>query len=290
MKSRLAKSCVCCGSQNLKKSPAILMPFISDRVFDWKPVEINDSWGLNTISNGMAYSICNSLLCQACQHLFLDIRFDDLEMKKLYEGYREEQYTNLREKYEPGYKEKNECLNLGNNYLAEIESFLSPYLKEAANILDWGGDSGENTPFKSTANLIHIYDISEKQTLPPAIKVNEKTLCKTHYDLIVCSHVLEHIPYPLDILKAIKKIIDNDSILYIELPYENFIRNSTDMGISHELKNHWHEHINFFNEKSIEMMIGNVGFKVLELNKLKVSAETCDYVFQVICQLNVVEY
>ena len=75
----------------------------------------------------------------------------------------------------------------------------------------------------------------------------------------------------------------SNSTVFIQTSQANMCKNN-------EFDTIYHEHINFFNEKSIEMMIGNVGFKVLELNKLKVSAETCDYVFQVICQLNVVEY
>src|SRR5665647_1136619 len=102
-RERIASSCVICGSCALKKSPAILMPFVAHRTFGWEPVEITDDWGLKTIRNGMAYSICNSIQCSNCGLLFLDIRFNESEMNSLYDGYREKQYTELREKYEPGY-------------------------------------------------------------------------------------------------------------------------------------------------------------------------------------------
>jgi hypothetical protein len=64
------------------------MPFVAHRVFGWEPVEITEDWGLKTINNGMAYSVRNSLLCDNCGHLFLDIRFNESEMNSLYEGYR----------------------------------------------------------------------------------------------------------------------------------------------------------------------------------------------------------
>jgi hypothetical protein len=75
------------------------MPFVAHRVFGWEAVEITEDWGLKTINNGMAYSVCNSLLCDNCGHLFLDIRFNEGEMNSLYEGYRGQEYTELRERY-----------------------------------------------------------------------------------------------------------------------------------------------------------------------------------------------
>ena len=147
MNFKIANSCVCCGEKNLNKSPAILMPFISERVFDWTPVEINEDWGLRTVKSGMAYSICHSLQCTNCHHLFLDIRFGNIEMDRLYHEYRKEEYVELREKYEPGYKLKNSELSEGYNYISDIEKFIQPHLiAKQLRILDWGGDSGKNTP------------------------------------------------------------------------------------------------------------------------------------------------
>ena len=91
-------------------SPAILMPFIAARTFGWHSVVIDDSWGLKTIKNGMAYSICNSLACRECNHLFLDIRFSDSEMSSLYQDYRGQDYVRLRDSFEPGYAIRNKAL------------------------------------------------------------------------------------------------------------------------------------------------------------------------------------
>jgi hypothetical protein len=43
-KERIATQCVCCGSENLKSSPAVLMPFVAHRTFGWKPAVIDKSW------------------------------------------------------------------------------------------------------------------------------------------------------------------------------------------------------------------------------------------------------
>ncbi len=267
-KPRIARRCICCGSPRLARSPAILMPFVAHRVFGWQPVEIDDSWGLRTISNGHAYSICNSLGCLDCGMLFLDIRFTDDEMAALYRGYREEEYTALREHYEPGYRERNAALNAGIGYIPQIEAFLSPYLPERIRILDWGGDTGINTPFKDRTNLFHIYDISAKGVIEGAAVVDMPTVRETSYDLIVCSNVLEHVPYPCELLAAIKASMTRDTILYIEVPYEEVIRLHGGSGDLCTRKRHWHEHINFYCESALRHMVDAVGLEVMRLEQL----------------------
>ena len=262
------------------------MPFIAHRVFDWVPVEIDDSWKLKTINNGIAYSICNSLQCSNCHHLFLDIRFNDIEMDCLYKGYREDAYVNLREKYEPGYLRKNKDLNKGYNYIKDIERFIKPYLSTSLKILDWGGDTGKNTPFRSSYDLMHIYDISNVEVLGNATMVGKEEISNTSYDLIICSNVLEHIPYPKTVLNDIKIAMNQKTILYIELPYENLVRDAKKKSDLYKIKKHWHEHINFFNLNSIEQLLISSNYKIIEINTLRISGETSDYIFQVCCKLN----
>jgi hypothetical protein len=282
-KSHIAKQCVCCGSLSLKSSPAILMPFVAHRVFGWGPVEIDDSWGLMTINNGTAYSICKSLLCCDCGLLFLDIRFSDSELNNLYNKYREHEYTTLREHYEPGYTIKNNELNNGITNIKYIEDFLEPYLEKPLSILDWGGDTGKNTPFKFEKNKIDIYDIGNKPTLEGITVVNKKEALSKKYSLVICCNVLEHTPYPSDILIEIAKAMDTSTILYIEVPNENLL-------IEHnnplEKKKHWHEHINFFSEKSLINLLQKTGFSILKINNLKIMTDKkTNHIFQIVCCL-----
>jgi hypothetical protein len=285
--SRIANYCICCGSRELKKSPAILMPFVAHRVFDWKPVEITDDWGLNTIKNGWAYTVCNSVQCNDCNMIFLDIRFSDSEMAALYNGYREQQYTELREKYEPGYKERNSALDYGSDYIADIELFLSQYLSFPINVLDWGGDTGKNTPFKSKCNLFHIYDISNKPVIEGAKKVDKSTADKNKYDLVVCSNVLEHVPYPTELILDIKTVMSEDTLLYLEIPLEDIIRTAETEINLHEKKKHWHEHINFYTEKSIHSMLKICGLDIIDLQQLQivVAGKSC-CVYLIACKLH----
>jgi hypothetical protein len=269
-KERIAKSCLCCGSTELIRSPAIIMPFVADRALNSPPVLIDESWGLTTIPKGSAYSLCHSLGCKKCGFIFLDLRFSDAEMTALYKDYRGEEYTTLREKYEPGYRARNVSLNNGVSFIKEVEDFLTPHLTFPAQILDWGGDTGVNSPFSSCRSLLHIYDISNKRVIEGAVAVDFDTVKKNSYSLLVCSQVLEHVPYPAEVLQSIAGVMNSDTVLYVELPVEKIILQDHDVGQTVLKKRHWHEHINFYAEDSLRSLLNLCGFEILDLKILGV--------------------
>ncbi len=260
------------------------MPFIAHRVFGYEPFKIESSFGLKNIKDGYAYSVCNSLFCERCQFLFLDIRFSDFELEKLYEDYRGEKYTKLRNFYEPGYLLRNESLKKGITYVDKIERLLSPFLDFPISILDWGGDTGENTPFKKQKqNIVDIFDISNKSNLKHCNAVSKMNAQSKKYDLIVCSHVLEHVPYPSLVLDDIYKSMAMNSILYIEVPFENLMY--MDNVKLPESKKYWHEHINFFSETSLKILIKKAGINVIKLNILdEIVGVDARKMFQLVCK------
>jgi hypothetical protein len=284
-RERVAKTCVCCGNSSLKKSPAILMPFVAHRVFGWAPVAIDNSWGLKTIKNGTAYTVCNTIFCPDCGFLFLDMRFSDEELASLYDGYRNAEYTDLRERYEPGYKERNEGLISGINYINQVEEFLAPFLSFPLSILDWGGDTGKNTPFKDRNTEFHIYDISNVVPVQGAEIVSKDKVQQTKYDLIVCSMVLEHVPYPAKLILEIKQNMRKNTLLYIEVPFEELMRvseNDKDLQLK---KRHWHEHINFYSQESLRRLLTACGLQIVESRQLHASGgANTEYCLQIACR------
>jgi len=283
---RIASQCVCCGSIALYSSPAILMPFVAARTFGWYPAEIDDTWGLNSIKKGMAYSICNSLNCKKCGHLFLDIRFSDSEMAKLYSNYRGPDYVRLRESFESGYAVRNERLNHGVSFLDLVESFLIPYVSMPLTVLDWGGDTGVNTPFLKSAEKIDIYDISDKAVIEGVGRVSLEEAHNNKYKLVVCSQVLEHVSFPVDVIRSLKRCMDTNSILYIELPCENLIRASDEQANLAIRKKHWHEHINFYTKNSLQALLEYSNLTIVELRVAEVPmGESLVYIYQVAAKL-----
>lgn len=263
------------------------MPFVAHRVFGWAPTLIDTTWGIQTVPTGMAYTICLSLQCEDCGLLFSDLRFTNDELQRLYIGYRDQAYTALREQYEPGYASRNEALSQQINYGNIVEDFLEPLLPTGSiSILDWGGDSGKNTPLRERASTHHVYDISQTPVVPGAKAVTQVQTMQGHYDLIVCSNVLEHVPYPSDLLYAIQLAMRPDSLLYIEVPFEDVVRNHDRKALPH--KRHWHEHINFFTLDAVGVLLANCGLNVVALScEAQITAGLkSSYLIQAACRFN----
>lgn len=291
---KIAKNCVCCYSVNLIRSSSFLMPFIAHRIFNWKPFLIKKEWKINSVQQGgMVYSSCNTLLCLECNLIFLDIRFDNEELNRLYRNYRDKSYEQLRSKYEPGYKSINKIQNSPINYINKVETFLSPLLKSnIINILDYGGGNGNNTPFKSKnkKNIIHIYDVSKQKTCDKRIKIiNKKNLLK-NYNLIILSNVIEHLSYPAIVICKLKKLMNKDSILYIEVPLEKIVKKiwkqkkNDKYILAFRKKKYWHEHVNFYSKKSLIKLLDNNGFKIVKMHILPVLVYKSAEVVQIACK------
>ena len=268
---RVALECICCTSKALNTSSAVIMPFIAKRIWGYDPVEITAAFGLRDIKPGFAYSLCNSVHCTNCGALFLDIRFSDRELALLYEGYRDNAYTSLRELYEPGYKDKNKFFSGRAAYIEGIEAFLLQRIPVPKKLLDWGGDTGINTPLLTQTKEVHVFDISGVATIEDVRMVSLDEVKNNNYDLISCSQVLEHIPYPQKILKQIVSAMSDSTILYLEVPYEEVMREFSGFPDLAQRKHHWHEHINFFSLESMCKLVEAAGLELMEIMPQEIS-------------------
>ena len=260
---KIARRCICCDSGRLASRPAILMPFIANRVFGWEPVSIDASWGMRDLPQGAAQGVCRTLMCEECGILFLDMRFDDEEMAALYDDYRGPAYTVTRERFEPGYAARNTLFDDGADYGAQAEALLAPLLPARPRVLDWGGDSGVNTPFRGRAAQHDIYDISGRPVIDGARAVDHAAARANRYDLIACCHVIEHVSYPFDILRDMADTMRDDTLLYLEVPFEDVVRLNDEPARRLELKRHWHEHINFYSAEAVDALLRRAGLSVV---------------------------
>ena len=273
---KISDRCVICKNFEIIKRPAILMPFIADRVFGWKPFDLNKELNLRSLKNGTVYSNVNSCYCELCHFLYLDMRFDNDEINKLYLNYRGQDYNNLRIKYEPDYKEMDNYLNniYSINNRNETEYYLNDYFEIPSEILDWGGGDGRNTPFYGCEKIkIDIFDIAE---LNNANKSNVRfiNMVNKKYKLITALHIFEHIPYPQDLLNKINEALELNGYIYIEVPFEKIMRKLTN-PISE--KNHWHEHINFYSPQSFIELMSNSNFEIINVATKDISDDFRDF-------------
>jgi hypothetical protein len=256
---RIARTCICCGSAGLDRSPAILMPFVAHRVIGWTPVEITPDWGLRTIPTGMAYPLCASLQCRDCGCLFLDIRFDDEEMARLYGGYRDAAYAAERDRFEPGYAAHNASILAHMPDTSWVEGFTAPFLPDPPRVLDWGGDDGRNAPFRGKGAAVEVYDLSDQPVLDGVRRVGRADMARGGHDLIVLSHVLEHVAHPAEVLAEVAGVMGPDALLYIEVPFETLMAEAPGARDLASRKKHWHEHINFFTEDAMAALLARAG-------------------------------
>lgn len=239
------------------------------------PLKIDRNTGLTNIPDGIAYSICKSLMCRQCGHLFVDYRFSDAETARLYSDYRGDDYTSLRESYEPGYSDRNTAINNGISYLHQVEGFLNDFVPNSdMAILDWGGDTGINTPFLERRSLVHIFDPSAKAPLrTDTVRFSETNNEQVDYDLVVLSNVLEHVAFPSETLGLIRPYMTPKSTLYVEVPLEVLQQGAEGPPFSGAYrKKHWHEHINFFTARSMEELLARCGFSVMSHEILDITA------------------
>lgn len=263
----IATRCPCCAGAELGVSPAVLMPLVANRAFGWTPVEITPEWGFRHLKTGMAYCLCNSMQCQACGLLFLDIRFDDEEMERLYWNFRSEAYALQRDAYEPGYAETNAAIQAYVPDTSDAERALDGHVKNAPRVLDWGGNGGKNTPFRTSASQVDIYDLSDEPAIAGVRRVDLKEAASSRYDLIVMSHVLEHMPYPETALHPAKAMLGEHGVIYVEVPHEILIASSPGARDLASKKRHWHEHINFFTEDALRALLERCGLEVVGIDE-----------------------
>ena len=81
-------------------------------------------------------------------------------------------------------------------------------------------------------------------------------------ECVFIRHVIEHIQNPKDIMKSIKKALVNspNSIVYIETPCVEWILKNNIMY------DFFYEHCSYFNKKSLNLLLQECGFDILEIN------------------------
>jgi len=77
---------------------------------------------------------------------------------------------------------------------------------------------------------------------------------------VICRHTLEHVPHPLEFLRAIRSILAPDGIVFIEVPDAR--------PITHDLRGHelWDEHLHIFTKTNLQLIMRQAGFEVTRCN------------------------
>lgn len=73
---------------------------------------------------------------------------------------------------------------------------------------------------------------------------------------VICRHTLEHVLNPLELLSAVKLLLDDKSIFFVEVP--------DTLGIIHDLRVHelWDEHLHYFLTDNLMLLVQRAGFEI----------------------------
>lgn len=286
---KIPKTCIFCSGK-VFSTPALISKFLAKRMFGWEAIVIEPN-KFSDFLPGVSYPCCNTLFCDRCKSIFMDIRPSFDLVKKYYNGYQSEEFHKDRELIESSYIERRKLMNPDDfagycSYLPQIEYFINLSIKGPFNkIIDIGGGDGSGTPFFNQCKELHIFDINvlNNNKLSENI-VFHSTLPNQEmsqgFDLVVCRNVLEHLSDPNKYLKEITKILKIGTPIYVEVPFENIMRNGFD---SNNLKI-WTEHINFFTSDALKYMFQRNSIDIICYDILKTGRKMAghDHDFQVI--------
>lgn len=278
-----ADSCQSCGSTNLSFRWAVLSPFLASYAVRERPF------------------CCKLLECADCGLRFFDVRLTPEEVERLYSGYRGENYFQERHRHEFWYSRAvNEGIGGDPEQVATrirtLEDFLDANIDrdQVRTVLDYGGDRGQFIP-PSLGDEKFVFELSDARPVPGVKRINSETELESRkYDLVMLFGVLEHCSDPSVILAKLKRLMSPGGILCVGVPHErygtNFVSNSTFYraylntlikfpfllkavdfysAIGRIRLNRipplgfvkCHEHLNFFDEKSLRALLSRSGFK-----------------------------
>lgn len=256
----LSYACANCESKKITKQLGWIRPFVSHRMFDLSLEK--DIVGGKEI---FPFLYTNSIYCNDCGFIFSQIRPDEVEMNRYFSEYFVGDYVLVRNKFEPGFAEIAEKFIRNEKQvkvrIPQIDSFTSIITSEAkiTSVLDYGGNRGDYFPEWSRRDEIkrYVYDISDNKDLYEDVN-SIQSLTGFGFEFVMCMNVLEHVPYPGKIINEISATQLSGDHLFIAVPCE------VDLDATpSRYPKVFHEHINFFRERSLNYLIERSGYNVI---------------------------
>ena len=153
----------------------------------------------------------------------------------------------------------------------DIYSFIEDYLDSNAKVLEVGCSMGGILlPFKMRGHSVTGIDFGEENIkygkhlgLDLRLGGFEQIKADEKFDLVIVSHVLEHVPDIDDFLQSISKVLSNKGILYIEVPGIEMIKRDYNNDLLLYLQNShcWH-----FTANTLNAVMAKNNYKCIKIN------------------------
>lgn len=281
----IIKKCLICGRDNCKGTETKISEFVRDKI------------GCNDTNIELLH-------CESCGFSFYNYRFSEEETNRLYSGYRGKEYQETREKNEPWYTDKvNRAINNNEKSLKEQQRVIRAMLSKNGyesfnNALDYGGNEGKTFLPEWGIDNKYLFDISNIPTISGVKRIGSiEELKKLKIDFVMCNMLFEHLAFPNDVMQLFKELGDDETVFYIEVPYEDpFSRSKFSLLYNLDLlfnpnfskyrllKSYLRfrrgpfypmkEHINFFSVNALQKLVIENGFRVIDICE---NVETCSW-------------
>jgi hypothetical protein len=286
----ITNKCPCCDSTDLEKFGACIAPFVSAYVFDKSPAFTR----LAECRNCRFRFFEERFSDEEAKTLYADYRGPAyFKARHRFEPW----YT----------RRVNETTGCGAAEITERRALISKALRNVLDpaslrcVLDFGGDRGQFIPDDVGPDRT-VFDISGVEPVAGVTGVRRRdALGGRSFDLVLFCHVLEHCSNPEEMLVDVKSLLNPaEGALYIEVPYERYkvskalTRRGHQAYVERLLRHRFllmlvdffsvvfrmklnrvprwgliklHEHINFFDETSLRLLVEKVGLKVLSTSR-----------------------
>lgn len=152
-----------------------------------------------------------------------------------------------------------------------VETLRQKGVDDGDLIVDVGANDGTFLRVLAEAGFPNRLGIEPSRACEALCRYNGQPIENVHLDLVeagrirsqygparavTCRHTLEHVSDPFNLLSAMRLLLDDDGILFVEVPDSR--------GITHHLRGHelWDEHLHGFTPENLQLLVRRAGFRV----------------------------
>ena len=254
MKSDCTKltECVACGSNKLKL------------VLDLKKQPLANSYKLNKDDWQPEYPLAINR-CEECYHVQLT---HAVAPNLMFEDYL----------YVSG------TTQTGREHFKEFAKFTFDIHGQPKTVLDVGCNDGTQLDYFKELGL-YTYGVDPAKNLYERSAANHLVWCEyfnddfvrllvenTTFDIITAQNVFAHTADPLAFLKTASRVMDDNSLMFVQTSQANMILNN-------EFDTIYHEHISFFNSQSMKKLCERAGLYLVNVDKMPIHGTS--YIFTI---------
>jgi Methyltransferase domain len=212
--------------------------------------------------------------CTTCSFVQTKVPLPEEGIANLYVDYRSDSYNRDRIHYEPSYASIASRVGTDRQEVISRQDSLNSWLSSKLDVgddfsmLDYGGADGQFLP--ALPGRRYVFEISDIAPITGVERVDEASL--ETYSYIQLAHVLEHVPFPLELTRKACSYLRPNGYLYVELPQDlsdeqiaQFSNGNGDMSVP------IHEHINYYTKTSAAKLLESAGLSVIDVQSTDIN-------------------